>query len=430
MLIAVAQIIPPLQSPDENAHLTRAYAITQGQWFLSATGNQSSGALVDQGLIHFMDGYLRDLRTPGWRPSTAQLAELHTVDWQGQKTFFPAPATSYYNPIAYIPQALGLWLGQKLGLSVSYSYALARTLTTLVVFAIIALAWRLFEPNALAIGLLILPMSLFQILMPTIDGLCHALTLLCLCWFCAIQDQKVSKLTHAGFALLLVLLITSRIHAMPLLLLLLLLGPKNGISALRSRLTFSLSVIAVVAWALWAVNHTVDLRIWRALSTMQIVQFYLTHPQQWWSVLAHTLSNEQIVLFYQKTFIGVLGWLHIDLPQWYYSVCTIWLIGLTCLSIDLSWFTKNRLWREHLLFLVMAILSMMLIWNMLLFTWTPFPHPFIEGVQGRYFWIPTCIFAFGLGRKPSLALSSKILLSLALALNVTLIFSVYFAAYH
>ena len=143
MLIAVAQIIPPLQSPDENAHLPRAYAITQGQWFLSATGNQSSGALVDQGLIYFMDGYLRDLRTPGWRPSTAQLAELHTVDWQGQKTFFPAPATSYYNPIAYIPQALGLWLGQKLGLSVSYSYALARTLTTLVVFAIVALAWRL-----------------------------------------------------------------------------------------------------------------------------------------------------------------------------------------------------------------------------------------------------------------------------------------------
>jgi uncharacterized membrane protein len=208
------------------------------------------------------------------------------------------------------------------------------------------------------------------------------------------------------------------------------LGPQNGISALRARLIFSISVIAVLGWALWAVNHTVDLRIWRALSTLQIAQFYLTHPQQWWDILSHTLSNEQMVWFYQKTFIGVLGWLHIDLPQWYYGPCTIWLLILAYLSIDSGWLAKTQLWREHLLFMVMASVSMALIWNMLLFTWTPFPNPLIEGVQGRYFWIPACIFAFGLGRKQILALSTKVFLGLALAFNLSLIFSVYFDQYH
>ena len=427
----IAQIIPPMQSPDENGHLMRAYAITQGHWFLAQSSHKGSGIWVDQGLLDFADGYLEGIRTPDRKPSAQEQLHLKQILWQEKTSFVPYANTGYYNPMIYIPQVIGLWLGQRGHWSISHTYQLSRFLTTLVVFAFIAWAFSLYQPNPLVIGLLILPMSLFQILMPTIDGLCHALTLLSLCWYMQLRNQDVDDRSHLMFALLLVFLITSRMHALPLLFLLLLIGPKQMHFSLRAFVIFLISVIVIAVWALWAQAHTIDLRVIRPLSSLQIIEHYLLHPQQWLSIFSNTLFQSDMWGFYGKSFIGTLGWLHLALPSWYYPSCSVVLCLLVLLSAQgLFQSPSKRKLFLFLTFLSLALLSIAIIWNLALFTWNPFPTEVIDGVQGRYFWIPACILAFGLGHSHSYAGLSKIVLGIGLIGNLYIIALVYHNAYY
>jgi uncharacterized membrane protein len=272
-------------------------------------------------------------------------------------------------------------------------------------------------------------MSLFQILMPTIDGLSHALTLLCLCWFFAAKHLQMHLKLYLLFAGLLVFLITTRIHALPLLFLLLIIRPVNPISLLRRGIVFFLSMSIVFCWAIWALLHTADLRIVRPLSTLKIIEHYATHPSQWVDIFYNTLSSQEIWLYYAKTFIGVLGWLRISLPEWYYIYCGIILVALAFLSLPrLKLIDKNAM-LESGIFFALAFLSAMMVWNMLLFTWTPFPNDVIGGVQGRYFWIPVCIFAFGLGRTAIFSGSFNLMMAVIGISNLAIIYSVYLNRY-
>lgn len=425
----IAQAIPPMQSPDENSHLIRAYAISQGKWFLTTSPDYGSGSLVDQNFLEFMDAYLRKLKTLEGRPSEQEQATLNSLQWNGQNTFFPSPGTGYYNPLIYCTQASGLWLGQKLNWTIIHTYQLCRFLSTLVVFALIGLAFKIYEPNLLTIGLLILPMSLFQILMPTIDGLCHALTLISLSWFMHLKYRPENRWANTAFAALLILLITCRIYALPLLLLLLLTPSSQRRPSKYQWLLFALSMLAVGGWSLWALSHTIDLRIFRTLNTTQILQYYLLHPGSWITVLSNTLGNLEILTWYVKSFIGVLGWLHLPLPDWYYFWCSLFLLILGFASTDHCTSNLRNLFFDHFVFFLMALFSTALVLNLLLLTWTPFPSNIIEGVQGRYFWIPACIFACGLGPTKPRYIWPKALLGLALACNLTMIVFIYHGSF-
>ncbi len=428
--IALARIIPPLQSPDEDSHLMRAYAISQGQWSLVSAPNQSSGSQVDIGLLEFIEGNLHNLRTPGWRPSVQAQSRLREITWQGATNFVSSPGTGYYNPLIYLPQAIGLWLGQSFDWTIAHTYQLCRLLSTLLVLSIIGLAFQTYMPNPLAIGLLILPMSLFQILMPTIDGICHALTLLILCWFVRLQQESAKKDLPIAFAVLLVLLITCRLYALPLLLLILAINLPQSKPTLRQWLLFALSLFIVGIWSLWAQTHITDLRVSQTLSTLLILQYYLQHPSVWLEVFFNTLGSEEIWGFYGKSFIGLLGWLHIGLPAWCYPLGGTFLVCMGLLSLRPMRLNASNNLVNRLVFFIPALLSIALIFNLILFTWTPFPNKIIEGVQGRYFWIPACTFAFGLGLSKPMTSLTKMLLGAALIFNFVIIYFSYLNAYY
>ena len=425
----IAQVIPPLQSPDENSHLSRAYAITQGDFFLDTRANESSGLKIDYGLLYFIDGYMQFITKSKSEISQIDKDNLAKQQWQFESVHIQQPGTGYYNPLVYMPQAMGLWLGQAFKLSILNSYKLARLITTFVVLFLIALSFSLYRPNPLVFGLVLLPMSIFQILMPTIDGLSHGLTLLCLCWFFAARGMNFDLKKYLLFAFLIVFLITTRIHALPLLLLLFIVNPINSISKTRRWTIFLISFSAVILWAGWALMHTTDLRVVRSLSTLKIIEFYLSNPVKWAEIFYNTLSSQEIWLHYGKTFIGVLGWLKLSLPEWYYLYCAAILVVLAVISLPKLNFLNTARKLEHSYFFVLAILSALIVWNMLLFTWTPFPNDVIGGVQGRYFWIPACIFAFGLGSTAVFSKSLNFLLAIICMISFATVFFVYYNAY-
>jgi uncharacterized membrane protein len=93
--------------------------------------------------------------------------------------------------------------------------------------------------------------------------------------------------------------------------------------------------------------------------------------------------------------------------------------------------TKNEIFNSFSwLYCLIALLSCFIIFNALLLGWTPYPHDVIEGVQGRYFWIPASCLAFCLSPSNAFSKFSTVLLGLFLILNWSLVAHVYFVHYN
>lgn len=415
--LVFSEIIPPFQSPDEFDHIKRAYLLTKGMLMLEAPQGQSSGGMIDSGLAAYMAAYAVLPAKHERRLSKREVDAARAIKWSGTKEFSPAPGTAYYFPMIYAPQAIGLAIGERWKFSVDASYRLARKLTLLASAAILLAAFSLCSVNPLTIGLLILPMSLFQFSSASIDGISTALSIFAISAFLRITlDKKSNKpWIFYSLALAVVLLVTSRVHLLPLLLLLF-------AACFYSRqkkhfIVFALSSLLVLVWLLIAIRTTIDTRVVTGAATSSIALFYLKHPLSFFTVLSATLSNKDFLFFYRDSFIGMLGWLdtRFDIQTYeYFSVC-IALIALLSISIKNA---GTQLIPRGLLFLG-AFASACLVFFALLVTWTPHPANIIQGVQGRYFLIPAIMLAYAIsGRlKPNEGINRKLALLLILILG-------------
>jgi hypothetical protein len=55
-VVCISCFIPPLQSPDEPAHLSRAYLLSKGEIFLGVSDGVTGGK-VDSGLLKYLDSF-------------------------------------------------------------------------------------------------------------------------------------------------------------------------------------------------------------------------------------------------------------------------------------------------------------------------------------------------------------------------------------
>lgn len=442
-------LIPPMQSPDETSHVARAYLVAQGQWFLQAApeqvappadaqvaafvrrlgGQADAGGSLDAGLLRFMAANLNLALDAKLRLSATEQERLAQLHWSNEKIHFSIPRTGYYFPLVYTPQAAGLAIGMALDWSVAHSYQLARSITLLFCLVLLALAYRLAPQSPLALATLLLPMSLFQLLSPTLDGLTTSLGLLTISLFLRKTAVRASNswASSAFMGACVFVLVSSRTHLLPLLLL-----PFFTAWRQRSVRDFYLAGIvatSALAWVLFALQSTTDTLVVRSQSSSQLLVHYATHPAAFFQIVWASLSNLELANFYQQSFIGILGWLDTVLPAPFYPVLWVGLAACALVSISLpaAGGSPGARW----LLLVTAIASVGLIFLSQLVTWTPHPAVLVEGVQGRYFVMPMVLLAFALSGFPTvqsqprrrlaaLALTGFALSSLA-ALSITLI---------
>jgi len=413
----LSSLIPPMMSPDESSHINRAYLISQGTFLLQPLAAETLtdsiqnapvaatvdhdrrmggrvGGLIDLGLIEFTDNHLALALKVDKRLTSAEKERLDRIGWTEQQRYIAFAGTGYYFPAIYVPQALGLALGQALRLSVAHSYQLARTLTLLTCFSLLWLASSLWLPNLWVTAILLLPMSLFQLMSPTIDGLSTALAVLAITLF--LQSADPGRRHPARFSWGLVacifLIITSRTHLLPMLLLPFFLAWQR-----QSRRDFYLgccAALAAMAWILFALKTTTDARIVRDHTSTELLMLYATEPMAFLKVVISSFTNHDLFNFYERSFIGILGWLDAPLPSYFYP--TLWtglaLSGLLSISVS----TLREDWRARLLLLAIALASAGMIFLALLVTWTPHPATVVEGVQGRYFVVPMLLLGYAL----------------------------------
>jgi hypothetical protein len=386
-----AALVPPLQSPDETDHLKRAYMLSRGQLILHTPAGASSGGMVDTGLTSYLGAYYAIAARPHRKLSADETAAARRVRWSGKEEFSAAPGTGYYLPIIYLPQAAGLAVGKLLGLTVERSYYLARFAALLAVAGLLVAAFSLHVTSPLVIGLLVIPMSVFQAASASLDGVSNALAIFAIAAFlrlCADRRGEGWRL-FILFAGSVVVLATSRVHLLPLLALVPIAGWRFG--RRRALLVSGIAAAAVLLWLAIAMATTVDTRRAIGASPAVIALFYLQHPLRFLEVLAASLSPD-LLRFYRDSFIGILGWLDTRLPAQAYVWIAVALVlaGLSSISVRKppgGWLAAGAL-------AAAALASVLLAFFALLVTWSPHPAGVIEGIQGRYFLVPVLMLAY------------------------------------
>lgn len=416
---------PALLSPDEHAHMVRAYTLITSEWEMHTPTGRSTAAWIDPALAEFINVHRKRNRvavgrSPGPPPTATELVKAanNRLSASAQPIALSAPGAAVYPPIAYLPQAIALGSARALHLPMGSTYRLARVVTLVASAAVLYTAFQLVIPSPLELALLTLPMSLFQLSSTALDGFSTSMAVLAMSLYQALSKAKPRHrpIFHACMVFCILVVVPARLHLWPLLILPL-------ISALKMKQSWawftSLACLStVLIWVARVSRSTVDLRRAQlSTDTLQTAIHFLSHPTEVIALLERTLTNQELQGFYVQSFIGVLGWLHLPLePPAAYQLLTMML--LVCTVLTVIW-TRQQPWRMLLqqtrwVFIGMAMLSALSVFLLLLVSWTPNPAhaQLIEGVQGRYFLVPALMVAMALAapqgqqrRLPSLMLS-------------------------
>lgn len=430
--VGLSTLVPPIQSPDEHSHILRAYMISKGEISLRTPPGVSSGGPVDTGLLVFTDAYISTIARSAQTPlGPERRAQIESLRWGGGERFFPVPGTGYYMPLVYAPHAAALWTGRALGLTIVDSYRLVRLAIVLTCLGLLAAAWRIMRPPPLAIALLLLPMTLFQLVSPTLDGLTTCLAVLALGLFfdAVLQAREWPSGRSWLLAASVALLATSRIQLLPLLAL-----PFYIAWTRRSRRDALLGLAAVllsIAWVAFALANTVDLRVQRGDSTVHLILQYAADPMAFLRVISASFADPELGPFYLHSFIGVLGWLDTMLPPPAYPA--LWTgLGLCAVASALA-ANLGQAWVARVLLALAALVCALLVFLALLVTWTAHPAATVAGVQGRYFVVPAIMLAYAIGAtgtRRALNRPTLILLAAVAAVSLLALVSAILARYH
>lgn len=391
--VFLSGIIPPLQSPDEQDHLKRAYLLSKGRVAMGSELGGNTGGQVDVGLIDYMNRFNHLHFNVGQKLTKEVELQAKEIQWANVEVFSDAPGVNNYFPLIYAPQSLALWGGRMLSLTINTSYYLARYFALISALVILGFAFNLIRPNVFVVGILIAPLMAFQMVSTSQDGVAIALVVLAVSIFVKITTEK-NECTNGlflGMCACIVAVVTARINVLPMLLM----PFSAALIAKRNKMEYFLSGLVVLLALLWigyALLTTVDNRIVLNASTIEIIFFYLNHPSDFITVLFNTLRDSNRVAFYAGSFVGVLGWLDTKIGSEYISIVLISLTILMIISVS-SRSIKTE-WRVRLILLIIATATVLLTFFLLLISWTVHPAQVISGIQGRYFWAPAILLGY------------------------------------
>ena len=386
LLQIISALTPPFQSPDEFNHLKRAYLLSRGEILLGSVDGVTGG-YVDTGLLDYMGTFVPVIGQYGNTISDDQIRLARTIQWSKKKRFVTLVNTAEYFPLSYMPQAMGLKLGEALGLSIETTYYSTRFVCIFTALALILLASLAYPIPLFSAAVLVLPMSLYQMSSTSLDSVAFPLSVLTASLFMRGADFRMTFTPgmHLALALGLFALATSRIVLLPLTLSLV-----SLYIARRSRI-FLVSAFAAFAgaasWILIAVK-TVRSEFPGLGSSGTVAIHYLISPLSLLQVIKATFTDREMLRYYWSSFIGLLGWNETPLDAFVYDAWGLSLILLAIIS-----FQTNRdglLSVGSLSLAVATTICLFLIFFIELCVATPQPAVEIFGVQGRYF-IPIAI---------------------------------------
>lgn len=395
-------VTPPFGSPDEPAHLLRAWAISAGQVVgvrvRSADGQHGfEGAAIPAGVIR-----LRDVATAaGSQPvpqalSRAALARAYAVELDAQRLQFVDFRNSLQVPaVLYLPQALGCALNRLADLPPLVGLYLARLLnlaasTVILVWALARLPAHRWWLVAVALS----PMLLSLRASLSADALNFAFAAAFLAEIAALaqSDANPGGRDRARLFLLAAAVGCMKLTYLPLLLLFLVPALRRAPGRWRTSLP-AIGLAALCAAAHLATLAPTQLRLDVPVDSVGQFQRLLHEP---FAVLAILLRD---LVVHAPRFLGEalghkLGWLDVPLAP-------LALVALILALALVMWAESSgeaHRSRRDVAWILGAVVAVALLVELSLWLqWTPPGAPDVQGVQGRYF-LPLalpCLWAMG-----------------------------------
>lgn len=332
--IALLALTPPVQAPDEGAHLFRAYQLSMGHFVPIKKGKETGGDLplsLRKSFARFetLRGHPEEKVTPAEILNSVGL-QLDQDDYSFQQF----SCTAIHSPLTYVPQALGIRLARQFTSSTLIMSYVGRAFNLLISTGLMFLA---IARTPIAkwpfVVLSLTPMTLFLAASLSSDAMTNALSFLFVAQVlhCAFDPQlRVSNREIVVLALFgaAIGLIKQAYFLMPLIFLII---PTDKLgSSLRYWASFAIVFAAtLLSMAFWAyIVHEIysppDLS--RDIDPPRQLEFMLTHPFDFLLLIVRTILLSRG--FFEQ-YIGVLGWLDIRLPTWV-VVTELVVILLTC----------------------------------------------------------------------------------------------------
>ena len=336
-------IMPPMQVPDEMMHFARVYSVSRGVCVASPDIDMpQSFEQLNRLFPHWLENQHKispaDLTNALGIPLNDKMmagnARERSLDgYINQNTYHCAP---------YIPEAIVLSAGRAVAIPPLALMYLCRLANLFFYAGLTFLAlWLLPEFRIVLFCVALIPMALHQAASVSADATVLAVSFLFTAYVFRLAFRRESKSLgireHAVLALLLVFLVLSKALICSAFLLLLI--PAGRFSSSRARwltLTAYLA-LAIATAAVWQnVNaaNTARLAEQRALQDVDPAantRFLYEHPVTAGLIFARCLDDPHFLYEQLQQFVGKLGWLTIQLPDW-----LVWIYSALLLAAAIS----------------------------------------------------------------------------------------------
>jgi uncharacterized membrane protein len=386
--IALVAVMPPFQVPDEPAHFDRAWGLAQGAFLPPRDFKEDLPADVWSLQGDFPVG---PINAPGHYPAHVGPG-LWTLFKQHISPNRVANVTSVpsQNPVAYVPQAVGVEIARVTDSSPLAGFYLARLVNLLVAVALVFFAVRL-APVGKA---MILIVALFPGVISEMASVSPDALMIAGAMFftgLALNYSERAKLETRSLVALLVagcVLLTVKPGYFPIVALVCMLSPRCFVSRRRYA-----AWLAGIMGSVLAISALLVLATPKAPAGVVVgpappgtnVVLQLEHvardPLGFAAVILHSFAGG--TLEYGRELVGVLGWLTINVSQ---SALLLLLAVVMVLGSGLTWEPPLGARRRAVLlttWLVTAACMLLALYAAL----TPIGGLWVYGVQGRY-WAP------------------------------------------
>lgn len=387
--LIMAAFNPPFAGvPDEPAHFYKSWSVAEGNLRCSNEDSipKSAQELPDKIKPVSYEGAGKKFVVANFKNL------LFSKDGDEKATIGGAVCAT--TPIGYLPQALGLRLGNALGFSALGNFYLARIFNLLVAVFLTYLAIRIIPFGKIVLLLIaLLPMTLQQFASLGYDGLHISLIFLFVAFILKLAAGKEKIGNREIFVLIALSLLAFNIKQgfivlAPLVFLI-------PISNYRSKKAYWFSIISVILLNLFAF-YIIRL-IFKDLNALpagvdmaQQVKFVVFHPINFVNVVFETIYRN--FSFFLESFFFKPGWLKSSLPHLWYIFMLVGFIFLIRNEEEEVALTKKQ---RALMFLTFIVSLLFVFLSMYLF-WTKVGATSVKGVQGRYLLsiMPILIFSF------------------------------------
>lgn len=412
-------LTPPFQAPDEPAHFFRAYQVSDFKFEPVVDGNNTGGYLPVSLLNTF-----RIFSIPNDEPDKKVTSEMIRDGLaipleKDKKSFLFFSNMAIYSPVLFIPQSTGILIGKMFNLSPLILLYLARLFNLFTWTALIYLVIRLIPFNKWLIALLSLtPMAVFLAGSSNADTMVMAYIFLFLAYVLKLgYDPRMTfNLKSLLILTLLSVLVALSKNIYVIMSLLVFIIPVSRASdrkdyLLKLSFFFGITLLTAVIsyFNVQSVLNKVEVieQYYGGAPCPEInpdkqIEFILADIPRFFSIVFHSFKEFGGIAI--KSYIGVLGWMQITFPYFYYGFAYLIIFTFAVLS-DQKKFSFSL--RHRLLFIVIFTAIILAFSFTMYCSWSAPGDPRILNLQGRYF-IPAMPLIWFLFQNKTLQVPSRV----------------------